>query len=295
MQNHVDFSRARNLVTAAVTLTIGAGDLALKLGGFTLGGIGTATFGAILLYQLFRDGEAVADSPSRSARGVARAGVSARRDRRRSQLPPSPRCAGSSASRPRRAVSAVCRRHAGRPSRPSTTGDAKQRFIMSTSSHARRYDMPSAFAAAVIEPVRAIASRSSILPGPMAMSSPLLIRRRKWTRGASRFIGIGRRRSAFTVRDRAIVPPCKYVAPSSHGCDRRPKGRSMKRVAAVHGSPEGHWVGDGFPVRTLFSYHDARRRAQPVPAARLRRPGRVRADRERRAASASTRTAASRR
>ena len=61
VQNHVDFSRSRNLVTAAVTLTIGAGDLALKLGGFTLGGIGTATFGAILLYQLFRDGEAEAD------------------------------------------------------------------------------------------------------------------------------------------------------------------------------------------------------------------------------------------
>jgi len=58
VQNQVDFSRARNLVTAAVALTIGAGDLALKFGGFTLGGIGTATFGAILLYQLFRDGEA---------------------------------------------------------------------------------------------------------------------------------------------------------------------------------------------------------------------------------------------
>ena len=57
VQNQVDFGRPRNLVTAAVTLTIGAGDLTLKLGGFTLGGIGTATFGAILLYQLFRDGE----------------------------------------------------------------------------------------------------------------------------------------------------------------------------------------------------------------------------------------------
>ncbi len=56
VQNGVDFSRARNLVTAAVTLTVGAGDLALRLGGFTLGGIGTATFGAIVLYQLFRDG-----------------------------------------------------------------------------------------------------------------------------------------------------------------------------------------------------------------------------------------------
>jgi putative pyrimidine permease RutG len=58
VQNRVDFSRARNLLTAAVTLTVGAGDLALKLGGFTLGGIGTATFGAILIYQLFRDGQA---------------------------------------------------------------------------------------------------------------------------------------------------------------------------------------------------------------------------------------------
>ena len=61
VQNHVDFSRARNLVTAAVTLTIGAGDLALKFGGFTLGGIGTATFGAILLYQLLRDETSNAD------------------------------------------------------------------------------------------------------------------------------------------------------------------------------------------------------------------------------------------
>jgi quercetin 2,3-dioxygenase len=29
----------------------------------------------------------------------------------------------------------------------------------------------------------------------------------------------------------------------------------MKRIAAVHKSPQGHWVGDGFPVRSLFSYH----------------------------------------
>ena len=65
VQNRVDFSRARNLVTAAVTLTVGAGDLALKLGGFTLGGIGTATFGAILLYQLFRDDEPDAVEPAK--------------------------------------------------------------------------------------------------------------------------------------------------------------------------------------------------------------------------------------
>ena len=29
----------------------------------------------------------------------------------------------------------------------------------------------------------------------------------------------------------------------------------MKRIIAVHRSPERHWVGDGFPVRSLFSYH----------------------------------------
>ena len=34
------------------TLVLGAGDFALTLGGFTIGGIGTATFGAILLNAL---------------------------------------------------------------------------------------------------------------------------------------------------------------------------------------------------------------------------------------------------
>lgn len=52
VENRVDFSSARNLVTVGVTLTVGAGDLALKFGGFTLGGIGTATFGCIILYHL---------------------------------------------------------------------------------------------------------------------------------------------------------------------------------------------------------------------------------------------------
>src|SRR5438552_1713399 len=42
--------------------------------------------------------------------------------------------------------------------------------------------MPSSRAAAVIEPVRAIASSRSTLPGPTAMSSPRLTRSRNWTR-----------------------------------------------------------------------------------------------------------------
>ena len=41
-------------MVAAITLVIGTGDFTLKLGGFTLGGIGTATFGAILLHAVLR-------------------------------------------------------------------------------------------------------------------------------------------------------------------------------------------------------------------------------------------------
>jgi putative pyrimidine permease RutG len=50
VDNRVDFSDNRNLIVAAITLVLGTGDFTLKFGGFALGGIGTATFGAILLY-----------------------------------------------------------------------------------------------------------------------------------------------------------------------------------------------------------------------------------------------------
>jgi len=53
--NKVDFSSPRNLLVAGIALTAGAGDLTLHLGSFTLGGIGTATFGAIILYQVLRE------------------------------------------------------------------------------------------------------------------------------------------------------------------------------------------------------------------------------------------------
>jgi uracil-xanthine permease len=52
VENRVDFSDNRNLVVAAVTLVLGAGDFTLKLGQFSLGGIGTATFGAIILHAI---------------------------------------------------------------------------------------------------------------------------------------------------------------------------------------------------------------------------------------------------
>lgn len=54
VQNRVDFSDNRNLIVSAVTLVLGAGDFTLRFGGFALGGIGTATFGGILLYALLR-------------------------------------------------------------------------------------------------------------------------------------------------------------------------------------------------------------------------------------------------
>ncbi|MBE2264258.1 MAG: pyrimidine utilization transport protein G [Burkholderiaceae bacterium] len=52
VDNKVDFSNNANLIVAAVTLVLGTGDFTLRFGGFALGGIGTATFGAILLYAL---------------------------------------------------------------------------------------------------------------------------------------------------------------------------------------------------------------------------------------------------
>ena len=53
VENRVDFSQNKNLLVAAITLIIGTGEFTLKFGSFALGGIGTATFGAIILYQLF--------------------------------------------------------------------------------------------------------------------------------------------------------------------------------------------------------------------------------------------------
>ena len=66
VQNGVDFSKSRNLVTAAVGLTIGAGmisvpghdvNFVLNIGNFSIGGIGVATFGVIILYQILRERE----------------------------------------------------------------------------------------------------------------------------------------------------------------------------------------------------------------------------------------------
>ncbi|MGU3575317.1 solute carrier family 23 protein [Brucellaceae bacterium C25G] len=50
--NKVDFSDPRNLFTVAVALIFGAGDFTITIGSFSLGGIGTSTFAALILYQL---------------------------------------------------------------------------------------------------------------------------------------------------------------------------------------------------------------------------------------------------
>ena len=54
VRNKVDFSDTGNLMVAAITLVLGTGDFTVAFGDFKLGGIGTATFGAILLHQLLR-------------------------------------------------------------------------------------------------------------------------------------------------------------------------------------------------------------------------------------------------
>jgi putative pyrimidine permease RutG len=52
VDNKVDFSQNKNLIVAAITLILGTGEFTLKFGDFALGGIGCATFGAIIMYAL---------------------------------------------------------------------------------------------------------------------------------------------------------------------------------------------------------------------------------------------------
>ena len=57
VDNRVDFSQNKNLIVAAITLILGTGEFTLKFGDFALGGIGTATFGAIVLYAALNRGK----------------------------------------------------------------------------------------------------------------------------------------------------------------------------------------------------------------------------------------------
>ena len=37
----------------------------------------------------------------------------------------------------------------------------------------------------------------------------------------------------------------------------------MKQILGIHSAPQQHWVGDGFPVRTLLSHHDQGQHVSP--------------------------------
>jgi len=52
VDNRVDFTQNGNLLVAAITIILGTGDFTLRFGTLALSGIGTATFGAILLNAL---------------------------------------------------------------------------------------------------------------------------------------------------------------------------------------------------------------------------------------------------
>jgi xanthine/uracil permease len=56
VDNKVDFTDSRNLMVAAIALILGTGDFTLKFGDFAIGGIGTATFGAIILNAVLSAG-----------------------------------------------------------------------------------------------------------------------------------------------------------------------------------------------------------------------------------------------
>lgn len=56
VDNRVDFSDPRNLFTVGITLVFGSGSFTVHMGSFALGGIGTATFAALIVYQLLSIG-----------------------------------------------------------------------------------------------------------------------------------------------------------------------------------------------------------------------------------------------
>src|SRR5262245_27644973 len=49
----------------------------------------------------------------------------------------------------------------------------------------------------------------------------------------------------------AIPPPYTGIRQ-----ERLPGGLLMKKLSFIQRNNQRHWVGDGFPVRSVFSYHD---------------------------------------
>lgn len=63
VENRVDFSRGVNLFVAAVALIVGAANYTVTWGNFTFEGITLGTFGAIILYQIFKLADPLATRP----------------------------------------------------------------------------------------------------------------------------------------------------------------------------------------------------------------------------------------
>lgn len=72
VQNHVDLGMNGNLIMVAVTLVLGAGNFTLTLGGFSMGGIGTATFGAILLNAFLSRSKMASAQPEKKTEAVVK-------------------------------------------------------------------------------------------------------------------------------------------------------------------------------------------------------------------------------
>jgi Xanthine/uracil permeases len=66
ISNQVDFSQNGNMMVAAVAIIMGTGNYALHIGSFDLGGIGTATFAAILMNLVFNR-DSLSSKPSTGA------------------------------------------------------------------------------------------------------------------------------------------------------------------------------------------------------------------------------------
>src|SRR5699024_4450626 len=63
VENRVDFSRGVNLFVAAVAIIVGAANFTVHFGNFTFEGITLGTFGAIILYQIFRIADPEVETP----------------------------------------------------------------------------------------------------------------------------------------------------------------------------------------------------------------------------------------
>jgi uracil-xanthine permease len=76
VDNRVDFSDPRNLLTVGASLVLGSGNFTVAIGSFSIAGIGTATVAAIGLYQLLglgrRDPVGVVHGLAESERDAAR-------------------------------------------------------------------------------------------------------------------------------------------------------------------------------------------------------------------------------